>query len=208
MRESNRMALKEWAVVVQALAKGEQIFLLRKGGIAEEEGEFRLAAREFFLYPTWEHQQEAWIRQAHHRWLQPQYAAAWRGPVFPSLADAPQGAELSLEHYAAVTDVWPAPELARMKQLADAFVWNDAFLEKRYAYKPHLPLSVLVVRTYRLPQPLRLPYLDRYAGCRSWVELAEALPTRGAAPVLDDAEFERRRSALRDFLVGSVVSRG
>jgi len=33
MRESNRVALKEWAVVVQALAKGEQIFPFRKGGI-------------------------------------------------------------------------------------------------------------------------------------------------------------------------------
>lgn len=191
------MALKEWAVVVQALAEGAQIHLLRKGGIAEEEGAFRLAAREFFLYPTWEHQQEAW--------LQPQYAAAWRARVSPSLADAPRSAELSLEYYAAVTDVWPAPELARMKQLADAFVWNDAFLEKRYAYKPRLPLSVLVVRTYRLPRPLRLPYLERYAGCRSWVELEEALPTRGEAPVLDDAEFERRREALRDRLAEKAV---
>lgn len=190
------MALKEWAVVVQALAEGAQLLLLRKGGIAEQDGEFRLAAREFFLYPTWEHQQEAW--------LQPRYAATFR----PLPDEAPQGQELSLPYYAAVTDVWPAPELARMKQFQDAFVWNEAFLEKRYAYKPQLPLSVLVLRTYRLPHALRVPYWERYAGCRSWVELEEALPTRGAIPVLDDAEFERRRESLRDRLVGSAVARG
>ena len=193
MRESNRMALKEWAVVVQALAEGAQLLLLRKGGIAEEDGEFRLATREFFLYPTWEHQQEAW--------LQPRYAAAFRS----LRADAPAGSELPFEYYAAVTDVWPAPGMARMNQLQELFVWNEAFLEKRYAYKPQLPLSVLVVRTYRLPQALRARYLERYAGCRSWVELDEALPTRGASPVLDDAEFERRRDSLRERLAGSAV---
>ena len=193
MRESNRMALKEWAVVVQALAEGAQLLLLRKGGIAEEDGEFRLATREFFLYPTWEHQQEAW--------LQPRYAPAFRS----LLADAPAGPELSFRYYAVLTDVWPAPVLARMKQLQELFVWNEAFLVKRYAYKPQLPLSVLVVRTYRLPQALRARYLERYAGCRSWVELDEALPTRGASPVLDDAEFERRRDSLRDRLAGREV---
>ena len=29
-----KIALKEWAVVIEAMAAGHQIFLLRKGGIA------------------------------------------------------------------------------------------------------------------------------------------------------------------------------
>ena len=188
MLESNRMALKEWAVIVQALADGAQLLLLRKGGIAEEEGEFRLSAREFFLYPTWEHQQEAW--------LQPRYRADFRF----LLDDAPAGPELAFRHYAVLTDIWPAPDLARMKQFQELVVWNEAFLEKRYAYKPQLPLLVLIVRIFRLPQVLCLPNLDRYAGCRSWVEMEKALPTRGACPVFDDAEFERRRDSIRDRL--------
>ena len=194
MQSSNRIALKEWAVVVQALSEGSQIFLLRKGGIAEADGEFRLASREFFLYPTWEHQQEAL--------LQPPYAAAFRSHLSPS---QPAG-ELRFEHYGVVTDVWPPPPLPRMQQISEEFVWNEAFLEKRYAYKPHLPLVVLVLRVYRLPQSLRLPLLDRYAGCRSWVELEEALSTEGAYPVLDDSAFERRREALRDHFVRRAVA--
>ena len=67
---------------------------------------------------------------------------------------------------------------------------------------------MLVVRTYRLPQALRAPYLERFAGCRSWVELEEAFPTRGACPVLDDAEFERRRDSLRDRLAVSAAVQG
>jgi hypothetical protein len=192
MQISNRIALKEWAVVVRAVSEGAQILLLRKGGIAEPNGEFRLVAREFFLYPTWEHQQEAL--------LQPRYAVAFQG-------HPPQAAgDLSFEHYAVVTDVWPAPSLRRIQQLSGEFVWNEAFLEKRYAYKPHLPLAVLALRVYRLPRALRVPLLDRYAGCRSWVELEEALPTEGAKPVLDDSAFERRREFLREHLVtGAMV---
>jgi hypothetical protein len=193
-RMALRMALKEWAIVVHALSEGSQIFLLRKGGIAEADGEFRLAAREFFLYPTWEHQQEAL--------LEPRYAAAFRSHPLPP---QPTG-ELRFDHYAVVTDVWPAPPLHRIRQISGDFVWNEAFLEKRYAYKPHLPLAVLVLRVYRLPHSLRLPLLDRYAGCRSWVELEEALPTEGAKPVLDDSTFERRRAALRDHLLDRVVA--
>jgi len=75
-------------------------------------------------------------------------------------------------------------------------VWNDPFLERRYAYRPELPLHVLLVRTYALSEPLRVPERPQYAGCRSWVELEESLPTEGASPVLTDEEFDRRREAL------------
>src|SRR2546422_3996735 len=37
-----RAAFKEWAVVVDALGRGEQVIILRKGGIAEDRGEFEL----------------------------------------------------------------------------------------------------------------------------------------------------------------------
>lgn len=188
MQHSNRIALKEWAVVVASLGEGSQILLLRKGGIAEAEGEFRLTAREFFLYPTWEHQQEDL--------LQPGSAARLRAHLPPPKPNDP----LSFEHYAVVTDAWPAPGLPRMEQFSEEFVWNQEFLKKRYAYKPQLPLAVLVLRVYRLPHPIQLPWRDRYAGCRSWVELEEPLPTQGAVPVLDDSAFERRREALRKRL--------
>src|SRR6516164_4165918 len=53
-----RHALKEWAVICRALGEGRQAILLRKGGITESEGEFRLEHRRFWLYPTYLHQQQ------------------------------------------------------------------------------------------------------------------------------------------------------
>ena len=48
--------LKEWAIVCKALGDGRQIFIARKGGISEAEGEFVVENREFFLLPTYLHQ--------------------------------------------------------------------------------------------------------------------------------------------------------
>ena len=46
----NHTALKEWASVIDALGRGEQVILIRKGGIADPH--FGLEADRFYLYPT------------------------------------------------------------------------------------------------------------------------------------------------------------
>lgn len=46
----NHTALKEWASVIAALGRGEQVILIRKGGIADPK--FGLEATRFYLFPT------------------------------------------------------------------------------------------------------------------------------------------------------------
>ena|SRR2546428_167544 len=46
----NHTALKEWASVIAALGRGEQVILIRKGGIADPK--FGLEASRFYLFPT------------------------------------------------------------------------------------------------------------------------------------------------------------
>jgi hypothetical protein len=50
-------ALKEWSNVVAALGRGEQVILIRKGGIADPS--FGVDAERFYLYPTYFHQGES-----------------------------------------------------------------------------------------------------------------------------------------------------
>src|ERR1700753_4202117 len=59
------IAFKEWAVTVRALAEGEQLLTLRKGGIREPEKHFRLNYQRFFLYPTFDHQRTDLVRESH-----------------------------------------------------------------------------------------------------------------------------------------------
>src|SRR3954449_1890199 len=59
------IAFKEWAVTVRALAEGEQLLTLRKGGLREPGKPFKLAHERFFLYPTFEHQSGDLVRESH-----------------------------------------------------------------------------------------------------------------------------------------------
>jgi hypothetical protein len=48
---------------------------------------------------------------------------------------------------------------------------------------------VLPARVYRMPRHFDLIETPHYAGCKSWVELEQNVPTEGAVPVLDDKAF-------------------
>jgi hypothetical protein len=56
MKLPNHTALKEWSSVIAKLASGDQVILIRKGGIADPK--FGLDASQFYLYPTYFHQGE------------------------------------------------------------------------------------------------------------------------------------------------------
>src|SRR5688572_23519585 len=57
------VGFKEWALVCEALGRGEQSILLRKGGIAEGRAGFGFRHPEFFLFPTFFHEQLVKVRQ-------------------------------------------------------------------------------------------------------------------------------------------------
>src|SRR5919201_6138916 len=58
------VGFKEWFLVCDALGRGEQSIILRKGGIAEGREGFSFRRREFFLFPTFFHEQAGKVRLA------------------------------------------------------------------------------------------------------------------------------------------------
>lgn len=182
------IALKEWAVVVRALEEGRQILLLRKGGIREEGGEFRVDHTRFFLFPTWEHQDARMVKPL----FRPDLAAA-------EAAGANQTA-IPITSLAEVTDVLRPRSPEAFEAISDRHVWTPAFVRMRFDYMPDKPLYALLARVRRLAEPHRIPIHPDYAGCRSWVPLKEPIPSEGASPALPDAGYEEHRRALRDAL--------
>ncbi len=57
-------------------------------------------------------------------------------------------------------------------------------------------LHILVVRVFRLPNPVTIPLLQEYGGCRSWIELKNPVETEGSVPLLTDSEFHGKREAF------------
>ncbi|HXG42517.1 MAG TPA: DUF1802 family protein [Dehalococcoidia bacterium] len=185
-------ALKEWAVTVKALAEGRQLLVMRKGGIREKR--FDVELRSFYLYPTYEHQRP--------ELLKPEFLP----DLEEALRSAPPPDTLVLPCWAQVTDLYELRDEEHVRALSPHYIWTDDYLLKRLHWRPKQPLTVMLLRVYRLERPLALPLLPEYVGCFSWVDLpAEAPDGLGGEPVLTDEEFERRAAPLRSLLTGATA---
>ena len=182
------LALKEWAVAVKAMAKGKQVLILRKGGIHRDDKEFRVVHPEFLLYPTYEHQRAELIKDTYRTDLE----ETLQEDDIPGLA--------TLSFWCRVTDKFEVRDDQALVRISDQHIWQDDYALKRLHWRPKQPLTVALVRLYKLQQPQALPVLDEYAGCKSWVELGQDLPLGAMAPVLSDDDYEERADAVRQAL--------
>ena len=181
---ASAVALKEWAVVVEALADGDQLLLIRKGGIRDPKGAFQLEQREFLFYPTLEHQEKEMIRAPFRERFQKTFAAP---------ADSTQ---VPFRIYGGVAFCGEVRKPSQLAGLEKYHIWTPEFLEERMKYRPQSPTLVVLVRTFRLSLPiLSRPVKPEYAGCKSWVKLADPVPVEGAEPVVENRRF---RQALED----------
>jgi hypothetical protein len=190
------IAFKEWAVTVRALAEGEQLLTLRKGGIRESDRHFRLEHERFFLYPTFDHQRNDLVRDSHRpelrRALEEGVWADGEPPPQALLRDGgiPQPERVRIRAWAEVAGHFTITDPRAVDALSPFYVWTPDYAEKRLAWKRRHPLHVLLLRTYRIPRPVTVKVREEYGGCMSWLELHRDLPFEGT-PVLSDEEFDR-----------------
>lgn len=153
-----RTAFKEWAAICRALARGRQDVILRKGGILEPGGRFRVDHAEFLLLPTFLHQApEQLIPEAHD--------------LLDGIeADRPPDGSVRFTHAATVRDVMQVRSVDDLAAFRHRHVWTDAVVAERF-HRWRDELHVLTVAVRPLAEPLTLPWQDSYGGCRSWIEL-------------------------------------
>ncbi len=180
-----RIAFKEWAVIVDALGRGEQILILRKGGIGEGRSGFQMDHAEFFLFPTLFHQQrEAVLPAAQKRF--DEIAKSFSPPEM-----------LRLEFFAKVIEWRKLDSLAAAAGLSGQHFWRDEVVAERFAWGKSKNIFAMALRVFRLPERIELPHSPSYDGCKSWIELAENIAIEGATPVLDDAAFAKKLSKFQ-----------
>lgn len=203
------IALKEWAVTVRALAEGEQLLTLRKGGIREEHRHFEIEHDRFFLYPTFDHQADGLVRESHHpeleRALEEGVWAEGEPPpnIFRGDGELSQPDRVRIRAWAEVSASYLITDPRCVDALTPYHVWTPDYAAKRLAWKRRHPLHVIVLRTYRIPRPVTVKVRDEYGGCRSWVEIARQLPFEGT-PVLSDDEFERAAGEIEALATDAV----
>jgi hypothetical protein len=175
------IAFKEWAVICHALADGRQSLILRKGGIVEPDGVFRVEHDRFWLYPTFTHQMETGIVEAYRPLL--------------DLVRADADGRVHLRHVADVVRVYPLTTLEQAHALAGLHGWSEETVAARFHYRTP-GLFALLVRVSEAT-PHAIDETDAYRGCKSWVTLERPLSVGQARPVLDDAAFAEVNEACR-----------
>jgi hypothetical protein len=192
---------------VRALAEGEQLLTLRKGGIREPEKHFKLNYQRFFLYPTFDHQRTDLVRESHR----PELSRALEEGVWSDAEPHPQALNrgetltqpdrVRIRAWAEVADHFTISDRRALDALSPFYVWTTDYAEKRLAWKRRHPLHVILLRTYRIPRPVTVKVRDDYAGCRSWLEITRDLPFEGT-PVLSDEEFGRAHEEIASIASG------
>jgi len=178
------IGFKEWALVCQALGRGEQSIILRKGGIAEGRDGFSFQYQEFFLFPTFFHEQIEKVRTN-----------------LSALPSSAQNETIQIQLYAKVESALRIDSLAIITALAPLHILAPEVVRERFEYL-NGRLSVALVRIFELAQPWILRNEKRFGGCRSWLELPAA-PERQMNPVLSEEAYLGRRRQF-DAIVKST----
>jgi len=174
--DSLRYALKEWAVAVKALERGETALVVRKGGIREKA--FAVPKTRFLLLPGYEHQKPELLKSEHRH-------------LMDEIPDLTDDGPLRFTSFAEVAGAYEISEPENLAAIDPHHMWTSEYAESRFKWRPKKPLTVLVLRTYSLPETVELPYVDEYGGCKSWIELQQTVPVEGARPALSEEDFHK-----------------
>jgi hypothetical protein len=173
------IALKEWAIVCKALEEGKQMLLLRKGGIMEYRKGFEVKHNEFLLYPTFEHQSVESIKAEYKEKLKEileeqnkYYNNNTRKKIDKKNDKNVNTASNNIiKLLAKVEDVIEISDKLTLSELRDYHIWSDEYVTMRMNYNSSKPMNVLLLRIYKLRKPLIVDINDKWAGCKSWIDI-------------------------------------
>lgn len=187
------IALKEWSATIDALASGDQLFLLRKGGIRETNRHFELANHRFLLYPTYFHEAHALLKPEFQHLVGPQRE------IDPDT--------VTFKVWAEVVDVLSIDRAEHLGLIFDSHVWTEEFIAKRIAWKPRHAASLILLRTHMLSDPVSIPIEPHHKGCKSWVDIEPAVDVSPSAPVLNEPDWHERAGGIQGLMQDMVTVR-
>ena len=190
-------ALKEWAVVCKALEEGRQVLLLRKGGIMEYREGFQVKHNSFMLYPTFEHQ----LKES----IQSDYARKLDMILQEQRADN----KITITSYARALAVKQIDDSSLLSKLQKYHIWNEQYVNVRMNYNPKKPIQAVLLRVYKLENPIEAEVRPEWLGCKSWLHI-QTFPSQlhsgynhitfDERPVLDDLKFDKIATEIEEIL--------
>lgn len=178
-------SLKEWATVVKALENGDQTVILRKGGILEIASGFKVEAKKFLLFPTFEHQEFHHIKPEFHKYLE------------QVKSEQPKEGFNEITSYAEVLDEVDISSDEKINALSKFHIWSDSYIKERKNWKPEKPLKVVFLRVFKIPQK-EIPLKSEYQGCKSWININDQVPD--GESVLSDEKINLKLKEFKEIV--------
>ncbi|MFL6528953.1 MAG: DUF1802 family protein [Chthoniobacterales bacterium] len=182
------VGFKEWAIVCDAIGRGEQSIILRKGGIAEGREGFTFRHTEFFLFPTQYHEQLEKTRGAERD------------------VPRPRAGEIDIVVLAKVEFSGVITSWETATALEPFHIWRRKVVRERFDYDKAPGIHFAFLRAHELSHPWIIPELPVYGGCRSWVNLRTLPNDISFAPVLSDAAHATRAEEVKRIVAQDVAS--
>jgi hypothetical protein len=176
------VGFKEWALVCEALGRGEQSIILRKGGIAEGRDGFSFKHGEFFLFPTFFHEQVEKVR-----------GDARQVP-------AQREGEIEIKFFARLERSFVVTDWETAAALEPFHILRNEVIRERFDYDDAPGVHGALVRVYRLAGPWAFPDAPLYGGCRSWVNLPPVADGLLLEPVISDAQHAEVAAELQSAM--------
>jgi hypothetical protein len=198
------ITLKEWAIICKALEDGRQTLLLRKGGIMEYRKGFEVKHNEFLLYPTFEHQSLESIKSEYKEKLkeileeQNKYT---RKEIDKNNKNSDINNTNIIKLFAKVEDVIEISDKVTLSKLRDYHIWSDEYVMMRMNYNPSKPMSVLLLRIYKIKKPLIIDINDKWSGCKSWIDIEKDVDIQNSHEV----EILGNEKALIDPVINDDI---
>jgi hypothetical protein len=153
------VAFKEWQIVAQAMVRGEQTVILRKGGISEGRTGFQWLHDRFFLFPSLFHEQINRVK--------PNPNGSKR--TLETLAQV--DGRITFDVYIEALSTGLITDWEEVRRLDPFHIWSEATIRERFEWGDKPGISYAVVQPYLLKEPLFLEDRDSFGGCRSWLSL-------------------------------------
>jgi hypothetical protein len=158
------VAFKEWFVVCEALGRGVQDVIIRKGGIHEGRGGFEFTHDQFYLFPTLFHKQSAMVTSVAREWMPETEKKVWD-----------LGEIVSVKYRCTIESSELITDWNEVLGLSDRHVYAEELLRERFDWEGKGMnagcINVAYVKTEVLAEPLEVAYSKSHGGCRSWVEI-------------------------------------
>ncbi len=180
-----KYALKEWNTTIEALGTGKLIAIWRKGGI--EDSGFSVEQNPFVLFPTGTHQTLEKIK--------PEWWSLHSEKATPNKDN-----QVKVSYWAEVQEIIELQNLEQLISISNELINTNEHLTSSWDLFPEHKGKILLLRVYKLSNPILVPFSQDYSGCKSWIELKIDIPKIGSTAVLSFKEFNAKSRFIKALL--------